>query len=62
MMVDASKSDIEIYNIPAPGAKVDEHGELVDEDENLVEWMFMHQDFSLSMPYILADEITFYVE
>jgi hypothetical protein len=60
MIVDCSKDDYEFYQIP--GAARDEDGFPIDEDNTLSEWLYEHCKDEIEMPYILADEITFYVE
>ena len=49
------------YRIPAPGAVLDEDSEDYDEDNTLSEWLYQYS-VEAKMPYILADEVTFYTE
>ena len=62
MIVEAAKNDDDFYSIPAPNAEFDEDGVPINEDNTLSEWIYENCENEIAMPYILADEITFYVE
>jgi hypothetical protein len=61
--VKACEDDGDFYRILAPGAITDEEDPEYDEDNTLVEWLWKHEaNGNIQMPYILADEVTFYTE
>jgi hypothetical protein len=62
-LVKACEDEGDFYRIRAPGAIEDEEHPDYNEDDSLVEWLYCQQpQDKIEMPYILADEITFYVE
>lgn len=62
MVVKAAADGGEFDSIPAPDAEFDEDGEPTNEDNTLSSWLYENSVEEAEMPFILADEITFYVE
>jgi hypothetical protein len=57
------QDDYQFNRVPTPNAKYAEDGELINEDETFVEWLYEHNPYKdVQMPYTLMAETTYYVE